>query len=139
MEANGVGVASPALLHEKEVCRGSGVRPCVGVHDGTRRMVLDLVRGPAALSHLFDSEWIASFVIYDCQKPRGAMSESRSGSSFERALSIVHEGLREARENADDVRKVAAELEIGFMDVVAAAIASEFVKEFQLEELPIVA
>ena len=66
------------------------------------------------------------------------MPESRSGSSFERALSIVHEGLREARENAADVRKVAAELEIGFMDVVAAAIAGEFVKEFQLEELPIV-
>jgi hypothetical protein len=66
------------------------------------------------------------------------MAVSRSGSAFERALCIVHEGLRSARENADDVRKVAKQLEIGFMDVVATAIASEFVKEFQLEELPII-
>ena len=66
------------------------------------------------------------------------MSEIRSGSAFERALSIVHEGLRSARENADEVRKVAKQMEIGFMDVVATAIASEFVKEFKLEGLPIV-
>ena len=66
------------------------------------------------------------------------MSDRRSGSAFERALSIVHEGLRSARENADDVRKAAKQMEIGFMDVVATAIASEFVKEFKLEELPII-
>lgn len=66
------------------------------------------------------------------------MPESRSGSAFERALSIVHEGLRTARENADDVRKVAKQMEIGFMDVVAAAIASEFIKAFELEDLPII-
>jgi hypothetical protein len=65
------------------------------------------------------------------------MSESRHGSAFERALSIVYEGLRGARENADEVRKAAKEMEIGFMDVVATAIASEVVNEFKLEELPI--
>ncbi len=66
------------------------------------------------------------------------MSEQRTGSAFERTLSIVHEGLRSARDNADEVRKVAAELEIGFMDVVATAIASEVVKEFKLEALLII-
>jgi hypothetical protein len=63
------------------------------------------------------------------------MSESRNGSAFERALRIVHEGLRGARENAEEVRHVATRMEIGFMDVVATAIASEIVKEFNLEEV----
>jgi hypothetical protein len=63
------------------------------------------------------------------------MSERRKGSAFERALSIVHEGLRSARENAEDVRMAAIQLEIGFMDVVATAIATEIIKEFELEEV----
>lgn len=59
-------------------------------------------------------------------------SEKRKGSAFERALSIVHEGLRSARENAPDVRKAAEKMEIGFMDVVAIAITTEIIKEFNL-------
>jgi ApbE superfamily uncharacterized protein (UPF0280 family) len=65
------------------------------------------------------------------------MREARKGSAFQRALCIVHEGLRSARENADEVREAAKQLEIGFMDVVAAAIAKEVIEEFNLEKLPI--
>jgi hypothetical protein len=66
------------------------------------------------------------------------MPEIRKGTAFERALSIVYEGLREARLNADRVKRAANDLEIGFMDVVAVAIASEIVEEFKLSEgLPI--
>ena len=60
------------------------------------------------------------------------MSEKRKGSAFERALTIVHEGLRSARENADDVREAAAKLELGFVDVAAIAITPEIGKEFNL-------
>lgn len=60
------------------------------------------------------------------------MSAKRKGTAFERALSIVHEGMRNARENADEVRKAAKQMEIGFMDVVAIAITTEIVKEFNL-------
>jgi hypothetical protein len=62
------------------------------------------------------------------------MSEQRRGSAFERVLAIVHEGLRSARENADEVRKAAKAMEIGFMDVVAAAIATEIVEKFDLDD-----
>ena len=65
------------------------------------------------------------------------MPENRKGSAFQRTLCIVHEGLRGARENADEVREAAKKMEIGFMDVVAAAIAQEIVQEFNLEKLPI--
>lgn len=61
------------------------------------------------------------------------MSVERGGLAFERVLGIIHEGLRGARENADEVRKVAKLMEIGFMDVVAAAIATEIVKQFDLD------
>ena len=63
------------------------------------------------------------------------MPEQREGTAFERVLGIVHEGLRSARENADEVRRVAKLMDIGFMDVVAAAIATEIVKEFELEDV----
>jgi hypothetical protein len=66
------------------------------------------------------------------------MSESRNGSAFERVLIIVHDGLRSSREHADDVRRAAKQLEVSFMDVVATAIACEIVKEFKLEELPVI-
>ncbi len=65
------------------------------------------------------------------------MADEPSGPAFERALSIVHEGLRGARESADEVREVARAMEIGFMDVVAAAIATEIVKAFRLDEVNI--
>jgi hypothetical protein len=60
------------------------------------------------------------------------MSESRKGKACERALSIVHEGLRSAPENADDVCKASKKLEVGFMDVVAIAIATVIGKELTL-------
>jgi ATP-dependent protease ClpP protease subunit len=56
-------------------------------------------------------------------------AEKRKGSAFERALTIVHQRLRNARENADDIRKAATKLEVRFMDVVAIAIATEIGKE----------
>lgn len=63
------------------------------------------------------------------------MSEPRAGTAFERVLAIVHEGLRGARENADEVRRVAKLMDVGFIDVVAAAIATEVVKAFELEDV----
>ncbi len=58
------------------------------------------------------------------------MSERRKIRPFERAPSILHEGLRSAGENADDVRAAAKKLGLGFMEVVAIAIAAEMVSEF---------
>jgi hypothetical protein len=52
-------------------------------------------------------------------------------------VAIIYDGLRGARENADGVKKAAEQMEIGFMDVVALAIAQELLQEFGLEDLPI--
>jgi hypothetical protein len=54
-------------------------------------------------------------------------------SSFERALRIVHEGLRGARENTNEVRAVANQLKVSFFDVIA--IAKEIVEQSNLEEV----
>ena len=59
------------------------------------------------------------------------MSATRESPAFQRVLRIVHEGLRGAQENADEVRKAADKLEVGFMDVVAIAVATEIVKELE--------
>jgi hypothetical protein len=53
---------------------------------------------------------------------------------YEKALRITHEGLRSARENPDEVRKVAEQLGVSFFDVIAIAIASEIVLEFHLDK-----
>jgi hypothetical protein len=59
----------------------------------------------------------------------------REGSTpYEKALRIVHEGLRSAKENPTEIRKVAERLGVGFFDVIAAAIASELVLEFNLDK-----
>jgi hypothetical protein len=60
---------------------------------------------------------------------------SSNQSAYERVLRIVHEGFKGARDNRADVKKAAELLGVGFVDVLAVAIAVEIVEQFNLEEV----
>jgi hypothetical protein len=56
-------------------------------------------------------------------------------SAYERVLRIVHEGLKGARGNHSNVKRAGEVLGVGFVDVIAVAIAAEIVDQFNLKEV----